>query len=184
MLWGLIQSGFSVCLSHFVLSLTSYLIYIKFDTSRRLPESFQCSVLIDTAEYCGWLAVLNDCEPVNTWRLGSKTSCCHWWNGSKNVSTCFVCLFQWCVTRLAGRLGSTWWASLCCWLWPGSTSGGCGNLEPSPRRLPSPTLTTDICKKNMEPHSQKSDRRYLHLCYSGTLNVSAVHRIYGCKTFL
>lgn len=78
------------------------------------------------------------------------------------VSTCFVYLFQWCVTHLAGRLGSIWRASLCYWLWLGSTSGGCGNLEPSPNRRPSPTLTTDIYKKNMEPHSQKSDRRYLH----------------------
>lgn len=178
MLWRLIQSGFSVCLSHFVP--ISYLSNIKFYASRRLPESFQCSVLIDTKPL--WTRCPGFLP--NSQFGGGKTSGCHWWNGSKNVSTCFVCLFQWCVTRLAGRLESTWWASLCCWLWPGSTSGGCGNQEPSPRRLPSPTLTTDICKKNMEPHSQKSDRRYLHLCYSGMLNVSVVHRIYGCETFL
>lgn len=82
------------------------------------------------------------------------------WKHRKAASSTF--LFQWCVTRLDGKQGSTWWGFSCCWEPLGSTSGSCGSPGPFPNRPPFPTLTIDICKKNMEPPSQRSDRRYVY----------------------
>ncbi len=204
MLWCLTPSGFSVSLSGFVrfchkllsdlhktLCIPRSLEVISMLSAKAWNSDWPCSVIVSLLRLLLGLKIKKSLTKLSV--LGFSQHCAQNTDRYETKlyattdeievriawSTCFVCLFQWCVTHPAGRWGSTWWAFSCCWLWLGSTSGSCGNLEPSPRHPPSPTLTIDICKKNMEPPFQKSDKRYIFIsCYSKMLNISAVHKIY------
>lgn len=127
-------------------------------------QSFQCGLLIDVQSL---LHLLMDCKLVKS-LAGVKVQHRLWFvldtgvcrPQLRAVVDDICCVAQWCGTRLAGRSASTWQDSWCCWWWRRSTSGSCGNLEPSPRRPRSPTLTIDTCKRNMGTPSRRSDRRY------------------------